>query len=164
MCNVSNVDDVVDRKFVEDKKVSIKRSCTVTSSIFQLSNIAVGQPKQNGNSNENEFANIFPSLLFTSTPLQSADNIQGFLQPPSDYQEEPCCSRDYSSPSNGHKVFCPFCKNAFSINTIEEHAGLCLESKTKFFFEKHNESNDVGELLDITKSVSENNGNHDQNK
>ena len=100
LCNVSNVDDAVDRNVVEDKKVSIERSCIETSPIFQPSNIVVGQQKQNANNDKDEFANIFPSLLFPSTPLQSTENIQlpsislpsniqGFLQPPSGYQEEP---------------------------------------------------------------------------
>ena len=35
------------------------------------------------------------------------------------------------------------------LNTIEEHADLCVESKTKFFFEKHTKGSDKGELLDI---------------
>ena len=96
--------------------------------------------------------------------LQSTDNIQGFLQPPSGYQEEPSCSRDFFSPINGSKVLCPICNNAFSINTIEEHADLCLESKTKFFFEKHTESSDQGELLDIAQNVSEAKGNYYQNQ
>ena len=38
---------------------------------------------------------------------------------------------------------------------MEEYADLCLESKTNFFSEKHTENSDVGELLDITKNVSE---------
>ena len=158
LCNVSNVDDAVDRKVVEDKKVSMERSCIGTSPIFKPSNIVADHQNQNANNDEDEFANIFPSLLFPSTPLQNTENIQlssislqsidnipGFLQPPSGYQEEPSCSRDFFSPSNGRKVFCPICNNAFSINTIEEHADLCLESKTKFFFEKHTESSDEGE-------------------
>ena len=99
----------------------------------------------------------FP-LLFPSTPpqntdniqlssisLQSTANIQGFILPLSGHKEEPSCSRDFFSPSNGRKVFCPICNNAFSINTKEEHADLCLESKTEFFFEKHTESSDEGE-------------------
>ena len=94
LCNVSNVDDAVYRKVDEDKKVSIERSFIETSPIFQPSNIVAGQQKQNAN-NDEEFANIFPSLLFPSTPLQgteniqlpfislqSTDNIWGFLQPP----------------------------------------------------------------------------------
>ena len=96
--------------------------------------------------------------------LQSTDNIQGFLQPPSGYQEEPSCSRDFFSPINGSKVLCPICNNAFSINTIEEHADLCLESKTKFFFEKHTESSDEGEWLDNDQNVSETKGNYDHNQ
>ena len=116
----------------------------------------------------------FPSLLFPSTPLQSkeniqlpsislqsTDNIQGFLQPPSGYQEQPSCCRDFFSPGNGLKVSCPICNNAFSINTIEEYADLCLESRNKFFFEKHTESSDEGELLD---NVSETKGSYDQNQ
>ena len=58
----------------EDKKVNIERSFTETS-IFQPSNIVAGQQKQNAN-NDEEFANIFPSLLFPSTPLQGTENIQ----------------------------------------------------------------------------------------
>ena len=50
------------------------------------------------------------------------------------------------------------------MNTIEEHEDLCLESKTKFFFEKHTESSDEGELLDIAQNVSETKGNYDQNQ
>ena len=153
------------------------RSCIGTSPIFKPSNIVADHQKQNANNDEDEFANIFPSLLFPSTPLQnteniqlssislqSTDNIQGFLQPPSGYQEEPSCSRDFFSPINGRKVFCPIFNNAFSINTLEEHADLCLESKTKFFFEKHTESSDEGELLDINQNVSETKGNYDQNQ
>ena len=41
---------------------------------------------------------------------------------------------------------------------------MCLESKTKFFFEKHTESSDEGELLDIAQNVSETKGNYDQNQ
>ena len=177
LCNVSNVDDAVDRKVAEDKKVSMERSCIGTSPILKPSNIVADHQGQNDNNDKDKFANIFPSLLFPSTllqntenvqlssiSLQSTDNIQGFLQPPSGYQEEPSCSRDFSSPSNGRKVFCPICNNAFSINTIEEHADLCLESKTKFFFEKHTESSDEGELLDIAQNVSETKGNYDQNQ
>ena len=33
--NVSNVDDAVDRKVVEEKKVSTERNCIETSRIFQ---------------------------------------------------------------------------------------------------------------------------------
>ena len=119
----------------------------------------------------------FPSLLFPSTPLQSTeniqlpsislqstDNIQGFLQPPSGYQEQPSCCRDFFCPGNGLKVSCPICNNAFSINTIEEYADLCLESKNKFFFEKYNESSDEGELLDIAQNVSETKANFDQSQ
>ena len=101
------------------------------------------------------------NVQLSSISLQSTNNIQGFLQPPSGYQEESSCSRDFFSPSNGRKVFYPICNNAFSINTIEEHADLCLESKTEFFFEKHTESSDEGELLDIAQNVSETKGNYD---
>ena len=104
------------------------------------------------------------NIQLSSISLQSTDNIQGFLQPSSGYQEEPSCSRDFFGPSNGRKVFCPICNNAFSINTIEEHADLYLESKTKFFFEKHAESSDEGEVLDIAQNVSETKGNYDQNQ
>ena len=120
LCNVSNVDNAVDRKVVEDQKINMQRSCTGTSPIFKPSNIAADHQKQNASNDEDEFANIFPSLLFPSTPLQnteniqlssislqSTDNIPGFLQPPSGYQEEPSCSRDFFSPSNGRKVFLP---------------------------------------------------------
>ena len=140
LCNVSNVDDAVDRKVVEDKRVNMKRSCIETSPIFKPSNIVADHQKQNANNDEDEFANISPSLLFPSAPLQnteniqlssislqSTDNIQGFLQPPSGYQEEAFCGRDFLSPSNGRNVFCPICNNASSINTIEEHADLCHE-------------------------------------
>ena len=41
---------------------------------------------------------------------------------------------------------------------------MCLESKTKFFFEKHTESGDKRELLDITQNVAETKGNYDQNQ
>ena len=41
---------------------------------------------------------------------------------------------------------------------------MCLESKTKFFFENHTESSDEGELLDIVQNVSETKGNYDQNQ
>ena len=41
---------------------------------------------------------------------------------------------------------------------------MCLESKTKFFFEIHTESSDEGELLDIVQNVSETKGNYDQNQ
>ena len=95
LCNVSNVDDAVDRKIVEDKEVSMERSCIGTSPIYKPSNIVADHQKQTVNNDEGEFANIFPSLLFPSTPLQnteniqlssislqSTDNIQGFLQPP----------------------------------------------------------------------------------
>ena len=125
LCNVSNVDDAVDRKVVKDKKVSMEKSCIVTSPTFKPSNIVADHQNQNANNYEDEFANIFPSLLFPSTPLQnteniqlssislqSTDNIPGYLQPPSGYQEEPSCSRDFFSLSNGRKVFCPTCNNA----------------------------------------------------
>ena len=177
LCNASNVDDAVDRKVVKDKKVSMERSCIVTSPTFKSSNIVADHQNQNANNYEDEFANTFPSLLFPSTPLQnteniqlssislqSTDNIPGYLQPPSGYQEEPSCSRDFFSLSNGRKVFCPTCNNAFSMNTIEEHEDLCLESKTKFFFEKHTEGSDAGELLEIAQNVSETKGNFDQNQ
>ena len=59
---------------------------------------------------------------------------------------------------------CPICNNAFSTNTIEEYADLCLESKSKFFFKKHTESSDEGELLDITQNVSDTKGNYDPNQ
>ena len=121
MCNVSNVDDAVDRKVVENQKVSMKRSCIGTSPIFKSSNIVTDHQNQNANNDEDEFANIFPSLLFPSAPLQNTENIQlpsislqsidnilGFLQPPSGYQEQPSCSRDFFSPSNGRKVFTQF--------------------------------------------------------
>ena len=176
MCNENNVYDVVDRKVVENKKASMETSCIGTSPIFKTSNIVADYQKQNANNDEDEFANIFPSLLFPSTllqntenvqlssiSLQSTDNIQGFLQPPSGYQEEPSSSREFFSPSNWRKNFCPICNNAFSINTIEEHADLCLESKTKFFFEKRTESSDEGESLDIAH-VSETKENYDQHE
>ena len=166
LCNISNVDDAVDRKVVEDKKVSMERSCIGTSPIFKPSNIVADHQKQNAN-NDDKFANILQNtenIQLSSISLQSTDNIQGSLQPPSKYQEEPSCSRDFFGTSNGYKVFCPICNNAFSINTIEEHADLCLESKTKFFFEKHTESSDEGELLDIAQNVSETKGNYDQNQ
>ena len=41
---------------------------------------------------------------------------------------------------------------------------MYLESKTKFFFEKHAESSDEGEVLDIAQNVSETKGNYDQNQ
>ena len=42
---------------------------------------------------------------------------------------------------------------------------MCLESKTKFFFEKqHTEYIDEGELLDIIQNVSETKGNNDKNQ
>ena len=90
--------------------------------------------------------------------------MQGFLQPLSGYQEEPYCSRDFFSPSNGRKVFCPICNNAFRINTIEEHADLCLESKTKFSLEKRTERSNEGELLDIARNISQTKGSYDQNQ
>ena len=61
--------------------------------------------------------------------LQSTDNIQGFLQCPSGYQEEPCCSRDFFSTSHIGKVFLPICNNAFSINT-KMNAKLGFSLKT----------------------------------
>ena len=76
MCNVNNVYDAVDRKVVEDKKVSMETSCTGTSPIFKSSNIVADYQKQNANNDEDEFANIFPSLLFPSTRLQIRENIQ----------------------------------------------------------------------------------------
>ena len=60
LCNVSNVDDAVDRKIVEDKKVSIERSCIGTSPIFKPSNTVADHQNQNANNDEDEFANIFP--------------------------------------------------------------------------------------------------------
>ena len=177
LCNVSNLDDGVDGKVVENKKVSMERSGIGTSPIFKPSSIVADHQNQNAKNDEDDFANIFPSLLFPSTrlqnteniqlssiSLQSTDNIQGFSQPQSGYQEEPSCSRDFFSPINGRKAFCPICNNVFSINTIEEHAHLYLESKTKFFFEKHTESSDQGELLDIAQNVSEAKGNYYQNQ
>ena len=110
LCTISNVDDLVDRKVVEDKNVSMERSCIGTSPIFKPSNIVADHQKQNANNDEDEFINIFSSLLFPSTPLQntenmqlssillqSTDNIQGFLEPLSGYQEEPSCSSDFQS-------------------------------------------------------------------
>ena len=44
--NASNVDDEVDRKVVEDKKLSVERSCIETSSVFQPSNIVAGEQKK----------------------------------------------------------------------------------------------------------------------
>ena len=104
------------------------------------------------------------NIQLSSISLQNTDNIQGFLQPPSGYQEEPSCSRDFFSQSNRRKAFCPICNNVFSINTVEEHGDLCLESKTKFFFEKHTESSDEGEPLDIAQNVSEAKGNYNQDQ
>ena len=49
LCNVTNVDNAVDRKAVENKKVSTERGCIETSPIFQPSNIVAGQQKQNPN-------------------------------------------------------------------------------------------------------------------
>ena len=40
---------------------------------------------------------------------------------------------------------------------------MYLESKTNFFYIKHTEYSDEGELLDITKNASETKGNYDQN-
>ena len=113
MRNENNVYDVVDRKVVENKKASMETSCIGTSPVFKTSNIVADYQKQNANNDEDEFANIFPSLLFPSTRLQireniklssillqSTDYIQGFLQPPSGYQEEPSSSREFFSPSN----------------------------------------------------------------
>ena len=95
MCNVSNVDDEVNRKVIEDKKASIEISCAEAAPIFRPSNIVVRQQKQNVDNGEVEFLNIFACFLFpsillekakniqlTSILLQSADNIQGFLRPP----------------------------------------------------------------------------------
>ena len=62
LCNVSNVDDAADRKVVEDKRVSMERSCIETSPIFKPSNIVADHQKQNANNDEDEFANISPSL------------------------------------------------------------------------------------------------------
>ena len=76
MCNENNVYDAVDRKVVENKKVSMETSCTGTSPIFKPSNIVADYQKQNANNDEDEFANIFPSLLFPSTLLQNTENIQ----------------------------------------------------------------------------------------
>ena len=76
LCNVSNVDDAVERKVVEDKKVSMERSFIGTSPIFKSSNIVADHQKENSNNDEDEFANIFPSLLFPSTLLQNTENIQ----------------------------------------------------------------------------------------
>ena len=94
LCNISNVDDAVDRKVVEAKKYSMVRSCIGTSPIFKPSNIIADHSRK----------------------------------------------------------------------TVEERADLCLESKTKFFFEKHTESSDAGELLEIAQNVSETKGNFDQNQ
>ena len=79
-------------------------------------------------------------------------------------KKNPPVAEIFFSASNGRKVFCPICNIGFSTNTIEEHADLCLESKTKFFFEKHTESSDEGEVLDIAQNVSETKGNYDQNQ
>ena len=76
MCNVSNVDDAVDRKVAEDKKVSMERSCIGTSPILKPSNIVADHQGQNDNNDKDKFANIFPSLLFPSTLLQNTENIQ----------------------------------------------------------------------------------------
>ena len=59
MCNVSNVDDEVNRKVIEDKKASIEISCAEAAPIFRPSNIVVRQQKQNVDNGEVEFLNIF---------------------------------------------------------------------------------------------------------
>ena len=41
---------------------------------------------------------------------------------------------------------------------------MCLENKTKFFFEKLTESSDQEDLLDITQNVSKTKENHDLNQ
>ena len=178
LCNVSNVDDAVDRKVVEDKKVSMERSCIATSAIFKTSNIVADHQNQNANNDEDEFANIFPSLLFPSTLLQNTENIQlsavycykaqiiykASYNLRQDIKKNRPVAEIFSVQVMDVKFFCPICNNAFSINPIEEHADLCLESKTKFFFEKHTESSDQGELLDIAQNVSEAKGNYYQNQ
>ena len=70
LCNVNNVDDAIDCKVVEDKKVSRERSCIETSPVFKPSNLVADHQKQNAKNDEDEFANILPSVLFPSTPLQ----------------------------------------------------------------------------------------------
>ena len=131
-----------------------------TSPIFRPSKIVAGQQKQNANNDEDEFKNIFPLHRKYTAAICIATKRRkytGFLHHSWSYQDEPCCSRDFCSPSNGHKVFCQFCNNAFSINAIQEHADLCLEGKTKFCLEKHTETSDDGELLNITQNVLETN-------
>ena len=120
MYNVNNVYDAVDRKVVEDKKVSMETSCTGTSPIFKSSNIVADYQKENANNDEDEFANIFPSLLFPSTRLQireniqlssillqSTDNIQGFLQP-QDIKKNPPVAEIFSVQVTDVKIFAQF--------------------------------------------------------
>ena len=52
LCNVSNLGDGVDRKVVEDKKVSMERNGIGTSPIFKPSNIVADHQNQNANNDE----------------------------------------------------------------------------------------------------------------
>ena len=69
-------------------------------------------------------------------------------------EEEPCCSRNVN-PVIERKVYCPICNNPFSVNTIEEHADLCLENKNKFFFERQPESSDEEKSVSMVDEETE---------
>ena len=102
-------------------------------------------------------------MQLASISLQSIDNRKASYNLLQATEKNPSVAEIFLVQVMDVKFFCPICNNTFGINTIEEHPDLCLESKTKFFLEKHTESSDEGELLDITQNVSERKSNYDQN-
>ena len=59
-------------------------------------------------------------------------------------------------------MYCPICNNPFSVRAIEEHEDLCLEKKSKFFFERQPGSSDEEKSVNMIDVKAKMRGNLDQ--
>ena len=107
---------------------------------------------------------LFPSINFIQSLTGSyVEDVHRLFESSLKSEEEPCCSRNIN-PVIERKVYCSICNNPFSVSTIEEHADLCLENKSKLFFERQLKSSDDKKSVSMIDEKTEMRGHLDQTK
>ena len=164
-----NVDGDVNLKVIDDNKVTIHDNLDQT-----ISNQLIHE--QNTNSNPTQGQQevrltlpmmkmvLFPSVNFIQSLTGSyVEDVHRLFESSLKSEEEPCCSRNIN-PVIERKVYCSICNNPFSVSTIEEHADLCLENKSKLFFERQLKSSDDKKSVSMIDEKTEMRGHLDQTK
>ena len=118
--------------------------------------------KQNPSNDENGFKNLFFSIKFIQSLMGSdVEDEHSIFKSSLENEEQPCCSKTVNTVIE-RKVYCPICNNPFNVRAIEEHEDLCLEKKSKFFFERQPGSSDEEKSVNMIDEKAKMRGNLDQ--